>query len=106
MRGHRRPYYMERKKDGVIAAVVPMMLQPRSVEESLRGLAPCQELVRRWALMDVFASCACDKTWKRRISRLLRELQLSEAATAQLVHEANHLAETIRREIHRSGLTV
>ncbi len=96
---------MEGKKDGTIA-VVPMMQQPRSVEESLRGLAPCQELVRRWALMDVFASCACDKRWKRRISRLLKELRLGEAATTQLVHEANHLAETIRREIHRSGLTV
>ncbi len=82
------------------------MQRIRSAEEFVTGLSPRQELVRRWALMDVFASCTRDPRWRRRVNQLVQELQLSQDAVTELVHEANRLAETIRREIHGSGLNV
>ncbi len=78
----------------------------RSIEEFVSGLSPRQELVRRWALMDVFRACARDCKWKRQVNRLLKELRLSEDAVIGLVDEANRLAGNIRREIHSAGLNV
>jgi hypothetical protein len=69
------------------------------LETFLRGLAPRQELVRRWALMALYRACSTDNGWQQRTRTLIDGLKLDESGLAELMKEADRVAATLRAEI-------
>jgi hypothetical protein len=58
------------------------------LEELLTGLSPRGELLRRWALMDVFEPCSADGRWKQRVKRLLAYLAFDADELTKALPEA------------------
>jgi hypothetical protein len=72
----------------------------RELEEFLRGLDPEQELIRRWALGQIYPVCGRDGRWQQRTSDLLAQLwPYDEDELAALLRASREVAESIRIEL-------
>jgi hypothetical protein len=78
----------------------------KELEEFLRTLPPRQELVRRWALGQLYPACQRDATWSLRVSESLAMLApYDEDELAALMIAAREVAAALRAELgHASFL--
>jgi hypothetical protein len=82
------------------------MTDPRcaEIERFLRSLEPQQELIRRWALGELYPVCQRDGCWHARTSELLAMLwPYDEDELASLMRASREVAAGLRREMEIAG---